>query len=401
MKFFSPKNNFLHEGYPQLQRQQRALDLKMTSVDPDKKTGTIKDYFVSLKSCTCVDFQKRYKPCKHIYRLAFELGIFNLDAAKIEEKLASSPKSVNAYFRPEIYFYAPVPKDFVVIDFETANDFKDSICQMGIAVVENNSVTTTKNFMIRPPYENFIYTKIHGITFADVEKSPTFAELWSQIKNFIEGQTVAAYNIQFDLSCLVSVLKFYKIPVPDFSAFDILENVRDCEEGYESELSYCINHRLATVAEELGFEHNAHDALSDSVVAAQVQIWLSENFPKEYTAIHFTSLAAFIDSFAREKFPLEILFSFCKYILKDDTQFSDKKRENFFKLLEAEANRRESAALYKFCGKFYDECNDIVRAIDFYRRALALDSKVGVKTRIQTLERALKKFSASIGVNRK
>lgn len=401
MKFFSPKNDFLHEDYGQLQRQQRALDLKMISVNRDKKTGTIKDYFVSLDKCTCVDFQKRRKPCKHMYRLAFELGIFDLDAAKLDAQLATTPQSVNAYFKPEIYFYAPAPKDFVVIDFETANDFKDSICQMGIAVVENNSVTTTKSFMIRPPYERFTNTKIHGITFADVEKSPTFAELWSQIKIFIERQTVAAYNTPFDLSCLVSVLKFYQIPVPDFASFDILENVRDCAEYYNSKLSYCINNRLVTVAEELGFAHDAHDALSDAVVAAQVQLWLSENFPDEETAICFTTLAAFVDGFAREKFPLEILFSFCKYLLKDDNRFSDKKQTEFFNLLAAEATRRENAALYKFCGKFYDKNDNLPRAIEFYRRALALDSKSGVKTRLQTLERTLKKITDSTGVVRK
>lgn len=391
MKFFSAKKEFLHEGYDQLQRQQRALDLKMTSVNRDKKTGTIKDYFVSLDKCTCVDFQKRRKPCKHIYRLAFELGIFDLDATKIEEKLSTTPKSVHAYFNPEIYFYAPAPKDFVVIDFETANDFRDSICQMGIAVVENNSVTKMRSFLIRPPYKRFTNTKIHGITFEAVKDFPTFAELWEQIKIFIEGQTLAAYNMPFDLNCLVSVLKFYQIPVPDFSAFDILENVRDCAENYDSELSYCINHRLVTVAEELGFAHDAHDALSDAVVAAQVQLWLSENFPDEDTAISCTSLAEFVNDFAREKFPLEILVSFCKYLLKDGLRFSGKKHAEFFKLLEAEAARRENAALYKFCGKFYDEQENIPRAIDLYRRAFELDSKSGVKTRIRTLERALKK----------
>ena len=391
MKFFSAKNESLHEGYDQLQRQQKALDLKMTSVNRDKQTGTIKDYFVSLDGCTCVDFRKRHKPCKHIYRLAFELGLFDLDAAKINAQLATTPKSVNAYFNPEIYFYAPVPKDFVVIDFETANDFRDSICQMGIAVVENNSVTKMKSFLIRPPYERFTNTKIHGITFADVAQSPTFAELWPQVKMFIEGQIVAAYNMPFDLNCLVSTLKFYQITVPDFAAFDILENVRDCDENYNSELSYCINHRLVTVAEELGFAHNAHDALSDSVVAAQVQLWLSENFPDEDTAINCTSLAAFFDGFAHDEFPLESLVDFCKYNLRYGDRVSIKKRTEFFKLLEAEAARRESAVLYKFCAKFHDEQENIPRAVELYRRAFEFDSRSGVKTRLQTLERTLKK----------
>lgn len=36
-------------------------------------------YQTSLAACTCNDFVKRKKPCKHIYRLAMELGIIPLD----------------------------------------------------------------------------------------------------------------------------------------------------------------------------------------------------------------------------------------------------------------------------------------------------------------------------------
>ena len=280
MKFFSAKKNFLHEEHGQLERQKKALSLKMNSVDRENQSGTIKNYFVALDGCTCVDFGRRHKPCKHIYRLAFELGVFDLDAEKIDALLAVTPKTVNAFYTPKNFLRAPVPKNFVVIDFETANDFKDSICQMGIAVVADDSITARENFFIRPPYENFTNTKIHGITFDDVKKSPTFAELWSEIKIFIAEKIVAAYNVPFDMSCLVSTLKFYKIPVPNFAAFDILENVRECRA-----LSRLANHRLVTVAQELGFAHDAHDALSDAVVAAQVQLWITKNFPRTKTLI--------------------------------------------------------------------------------------------------------------------
>ena len=279
MKFFSAKN-FLHEEHEQLERQKKSLGLKMNSIDRENQSGTIKNYFVSLDGCTCVDFGRRHKPCKHIYRLAFELGVFDLDAEKIDALLAVTPKTVNAFYTPKNFLRAPVPKNFVVIDFETANDFKDSICQMGIAVVADDSITARENFFIRPPYENFTNTKIHGITFDDVKKSPTFAELWSEIKIFIAEKIVAAYNVPFDMSCLVSTLKFYKIPVPNFAAFDILENVRECRA-----LSRLANHRLVTVAQELGFAHDAHDALSDAVVAAQVQLWITKNFPRTKTLI--------------------------------------------------------------------------------------------------------------------
>lgn len=56
------------------------------SVDKEHETGVFygsgkEPYQTSLASCTCNDFVKRKKPCKHIFRLAMELGI--IDAAYI------------------------------------------------------------------------------------------------------------------------------------------------------------------------------------------------------------------------------------------------------------------------------------------------------------------------------
>lgn len=53
------------------------------SVDPTTKTGIFygsgkEPYQTSLASCTCNDFVRRKKPCKHIYRLAMELGIIGM-----------------------------------------------------------------------------------------------------------------------------------------------------------------------------------------------------------------------------------------------------------------------------------------------------------------------------------
>ena len=73
----------LHEGPEQRKRQASAVDYKMTplSLDRDSQTCQIQGsgkvpYNVSLAECTCSDFTRRKKPCKHMYRLAMELGIF-------------------------------------------------------------------------------------------------------------------------------------------------------------------------------------------------------------------------------------------------------------------------------------------------------------------------------------
>ncbi len=64
----------LHARPEQLKRQQRARTLDDAVVDRAAGTGMINGYAVTLDSCTCADFQGRKTPCKHIYKLYFELN---------------------------------------------------------------------------------------------------------------------------------------------------------------------------------------------------------------------------------------------------------------------------------------------------------------------------------------
>ena len=395
MNFFSAENKSLHEEYEQLQRQQRATELQLDSIDRDARTGKIKTYDVSLDGCTCVDFSRRHKPCKHMYRLAIELGIFSVDTEKFSDKPEKSPPPRKKIWVPEpeyeFDFYATVPKDFVVIDFETANYNFDSICQMGIAVVENNSVIETESFLIRPPYKKFTNTEIHGITFADVKKSPTFEELWPQIKNFVEGKTLAAYNLFFDWTCLNATLYRYKIPDPNFIAFDILENVREYD--YQSYGALGLeDHKLVTVAKKLGLAHDAHNAASDALVAAQIQIYISETFPDEETLIYVPTIDAAVDAAIRNKIPSEFVRKDFSELFKDGIYYYEL-YEDTFAALEKLAALENNAVFYKFCGRFYEEQGQLSRALNLYRQAFDIDPKSGVKTRMQKVERLLKATS--------
>lgn len=89
MEFFSPGNKDLHNEIEQLRRQKSALNLKSNSVDYEKQIGIVGDYPVTLYDCSCIDFARRGKPCKHMYRLAVDLGVY-----KISEKV--SDKSIIA-----------------------------------------------------------------------------------------------------------------------------------------------------------------------------------------------------------------------------------------------------------------------------------------------------------------
>lgn len=72
----------IHDSPDQQKRLQSAKGPAVTpiSVNSETQTGVFggsgnKPYQVGLNECTCGDFVRRKRPCKHIYRLAMELGL--------------------------------------------------------------------------------------------------------------------------------------------------------------------------------------------------------------------------------------------------------------------------------------------------------------------------------------
>lgn len=76
----------IHCDKSQTDRQGRAMTYPFTfRVDEKAKTARFSStsilpyYDTTLSSCTCADFEKRKLPCKHIYRLAKELGVIDIE----------------------------------------------------------------------------------------------------------------------------------------------------------------------------------------------------------------------------------------------------------------------------------------------------------------------------------
>lgn len=75
----------VHEQEAQISRQGRAMTYPF-SFEVDEKaraarfssTSDLPYYETTLCCCTCYDFQGRHLPCKHMYRLASELGIIEI-----------------------------------------------------------------------------------------------------------------------------------------------------------------------------------------------------------------------------------------------------------------------------------------------------------------------------------
>lgn len=157
--------------------------------------------------------------------------------------------------------------DFVAIDFETANEKRNSACSLGIAVVKNNMIVEKKYWLIKPYEMRFepMNIWIHGITEKDVIDEPNMGELWGEIRPYLENSFVIAHNASFDISVLRNTLDSYGIPYPElrYSCTVIMSQI--FYPGFP-------NHKLNTVANQLGISFKHHNALEDAVVAAKILV---------------------------------------------------------------------------------------------------------------------------------
>lgn len=83
--FWRETDQALHDDADQLKRRASASEVEICPelLDIDTGSALIKTYVVSPQACSCRDFAVRRLPCKHMYRLAHELGVFDLDCDKL------------------------------------------------------------------------------------------------------------------------------------------------------------------------------------------------------------------------------------------------------------------------------------------------------------------------------
>jgi DNA polymerase-3 subunit epsilon len=154
---------------------------------------------------------------------------------------------------------------FLAIDFETANRYPNSACSVGLVRVTDQEIVAKKTFLIKPPYEYFEFTGIHGITWNDVKKKPTFKELWPKMMKLMDGvDFVVAHNVGFDRRVLESCCSLYGIEAPDVEY--------RCTVRLSRSVLKIKPANLANVCRELFIPLQHHDAGSDAEACATIMI---------------------------------------------------------------------------------------------------------------------------------
>jgi DNA polymerase III subunit epsilon len=160
--------------------------------------------------------------------------------------------------------------DFTAIDFETANQRRDSACQLAAVVVQDGQIVDRQMWLIRPRpfYFNFRNIEVHGIQPERVAEQPEFGEIWPTIAPHVQATCLVAHNAPFDIGvlreCLIS--HNHRIPKLNFTCTRLIARAAwpgrqgSGREGYG----------LKSLADWLGIQFRHHDALEDSVACARI-----------------------------------------------------------------------------------------------------------------------------------
>ena len=166
--------------------------------------------------------------------------------------------------------------DFVAIDFETANRFWSSACEIGMVVVEDGRVVDTYRRLIRPTPNQFDSgnIRIHKITPQMVMHEPTFAELYEDMLPYLADKHIVAHNASFDIGVLRASTRLYTLPEPSLTYSCTVQLARKCWPDAP-------RYGLGIISSYLGIELSHHQALSDANACAQIMIQAGRMFGSE------------------------------------------------------------------------------------------------------------------------
>ena len=160
---------------------------------------------------------------------------------------------------------------YYAIDFETANDYPNSACSVGVVRfidgIEQDSVYS----LIKPAKMYFKpeFIDIHHISYGDVRNEPQFPEVWQTvidpfIKNPDGSETVfVAHNAKFDMGVLLACFKYYGMPIPKIEYKCTLNISRRTWKDFKC-------YKLTFLAEQFGIEYDAHNALDDARTCGKI-----------------------------------------------------------------------------------------------------------------------------------
>ncbi|MBU2550915.1 MAG: hypothetical protein KKB20_21065 [Proteobacteria bacterium] len=159
-------------------------------------------------------------------------------------------------------------KEFIAIDFETANPQRVSACALGYAKVSDCKIIETKGYLIKPVGGHATFqSKIHGIKDADTFNKPEFGELFPKIENIFNYPLVA--HSLFDKQVLCALSDHFNIGIN----FNYIDSISIAKEKLPNLKSY----KLKALVKHFGFPaFKHHDAKEDAIACANIFLKIQE-----------------------------------------------------------------------------------------------------------------------------
>lgn len=155
----------------------------------------------------------------------------------------------------------------LALDFETANERRDSACAVGLAWIEHGAVVRRETRLIRPSEMRFSpgNIRIHGILPADVRDAPEFPDAMAEFLPDLSRGLILAHNAPFDIGVLRASLAAYGLPVPGLAYLCTLQVARRV-------FPHPAGCGLGKVAARLGIRFAHHDAGEDAYACAEIAL---------------------------------------------------------------------------------------------------------------------------------
>ena len=154
---------------------------------------------------------------------------------------------------------------YISIDVETANSARNSICQIGVVVIEGDTVVDSFNTLVNPEDEfGWVEMSIHGISPEDVIDAPKFGEVYDHLSGLLAGEFTMQYS-KFDRSAINGACEKYGLKNIDTKWIDVMKAVRRTLPEFKER-----GYGLANVCDSLNYEFNHHDAFADAMACAHI-----------------------------------------------------------------------------------------------------------------------------------
>lgn len=158
---------------------------------------------------------------------------------------------------------------FAAIDFETANNSRDSACALGAVIVERGRIVDRLYELIRPPSREFLFTHVHGLSWDDVKSAQRFDAVWASMVRELAGVSFfAAHNAPFDKGVLRACCDTYGLAAPEQAFVCTVRLARAQWDIHPTKLPDVCNH--------LGIDLRHHQADSDAEACARIVIAAQE-----------------------------------------------------------------------------------------------------------------------------